>query len=296
MDRISDSVGHGGMNLQSDVATVQTLLNRHRIFTQPLLMVDRVAGGLTIVAIQEFQTRVVKMPKPDGRVDPHGATAEFLYTSPNWLPFQDTAKYLNGLATSVESQFKKAAAGACSILPNNIFSQCGQIAWGAKVSPEFKAKVIKICENLDIEPDHLMTCMAFETGETFSPKEKNKAGSSGTGLIQFMEATAKSVLGTSTKALAAMSDIQQLDYVEKYFKYIQRSHKQLNTLESVYFAILDSSGIGKNDDAVMFKGGTKAYEGNKGLDKNKDNKITVGEVATKIRQMYQKGLQQGYLG
>lgn len=62
--------------------------------------------------------------------------------------------------------------------------------------------------------------MAFKTGETFSPKERNKAGSNGTGLIQFMEATAKSVLGTSAKSLAAMSDIQQLDYVEKYFKYI----------------------------------------------------------------------------
>lgn len=138
--------------------------------------------------------------------------------------------------------------------------------------------------------------MAFKTGETFSPKERNKAGSNGTGLIQFMEATAKSVLGTSAKSLAAMSDIQQLDYVEKYFKYIQRSHKKLDTLESVYFAILDSSGIGKPDDAIMFKGGTKAYEGNKGLYKNKDGQITVGEVTVKIRAMYQKGLQQGYLG
>lgn len=46
----------------------------------------------------------------------------------------------------------------------------------------------------------------------------------------------------------------------------------------------------------MFKGGTKAYEGNKGLYKNKDGQITVGEVTVKIRAMYQKGLQQGYLG
>lgn len=70
MERISHSAGHGGMNLQKDVETVQTLLNRHRTPAQPLLTVDRVAGGLTIAAIREFQTRVVKMPKPDGRIDP----------------------------------------------------------------------------------------------------------------------------------------------------------------------------------------------------------------------------------
>ena len=295
MDKIRDSVGQGGMNLQIDVEVVQTLLNRHRTATQPLLMVDKVAGGLTIVAIKEFQARVVKMPKPDGRIDPHGATAEFLYTSPNWLPFQDTVNYLNGLAASVESQFKKASAGVCSLLPSNVFSQCGQIAWGAKVSPEFKHKVIEICKRLGINPDYLMACMAFETGETFRPDIKNGAGSSGTGLIQFMKTTAET-LKTTTEKLAAMSALDQLDYVEKYFRNVQKKHKELNTLESVYFAILDSNGIGKADDAILFKGGTKKYEGNRGLDKNKDNNITVGEVATKIRQWYQDGLQQGYLG
>ena len=295
MERISHSVGHGGMNLQHDVETVQTLLNRHRTAAQPLLTVDRVAGRLTITAIKEFQARVVKMPKPDGRIDPHGTTAEYLYTSPTWLSFQDTAKYLSNLAASVETQFKKATTGVCSILPSNIFSHCNQIAWGAKVSPAFKSKVIEICKNLNIDPDHLMTCMAFETGETFRPDVKNGKGSSGTGLIQFMEDTAK-FLKTDTKTLAAMTAIEQLDYVEKYFQWIQRKYKQLTTLESVYFAILDSSGIGKPDDATMFKSGTKAYEGNMGLDKNKDGKVTVGEVAVTIRKMYQKGLQQGYLG
>lgn len=295
MDRISDSVGHGGMNLQSDVGLVQTHLNRHRTATQPLLMVDRVAGGLTIVAIKEFQARVVKMPKPDGRVDPHGATAEFLYTSPNWLPFQDTAKYLNGLAASVESQFKKAAAGVCSILPNNIFSHCNQIAWGAKVSPEFKNKVIEICKRLGINPDYLMTCMAFETKETFRPDKKNEAGSSGTGLIQFMKKTAIG-LGTTTEKLAAMSAVQQLDYVEEYFKDQIKTYKKLNTLEDVYFAILKPYGIGKKDDVVIFKEGENDYEPNKGLDKDDDKKVTVAEVTVTIRKMYTRGMQQGYLG
>lgn len=296
MERISHSVGHGGMNLQHDVETVQTLLNRHRTAAQLLLTVDRVAGRLTITAIKEFQARVVKMPKPDGRVDPQGITAEYLYTSPAWLTFQDTAKYLSNLAASVESQLKKATTGVCSILPSNIFTHCNQIAWGAKVSPEFKNKVIEISKRLDINPDYLMTCMAFETKETFRADKKNEKGSSGTGLIQFMKATAESVLKTTTEELANMSALQQLDYVEKYFKYIQQFHKRLDKLEDVYFAILNSEGIGKNDAAVIFKAGSLAYTQNEGLDKNKDGLITVGEITVRIRAMYQRGLQQGYLG
>lgn len=296
MGRIVQSVGQGAANLQRDVGIVQMLLNRHRTSSSPLLAVDKMAGSATIAAIREFQSRVVKMPRPDGRIDPKGHTVEFLYTSPFLVTVQSTVKYLNALAATVESQIKRAAAGIAGLIPVNLYSQHNNIAWGAKVSPEFKAKVIKICKNLDIAPDHLMTCMAFETGETFSPKIPNKAGSSGTGLIQFMEATAKSVLGTSTKDLAAMSAVQQLDYVEKYFKYIQRVHKKLDRLEDVYFAILDSRGIGKSDNFAIFQDGSKAYTGNKGLDKNKDKKISVGEVTVTIRAMYQKGLQQGYLG
>lgn len=297
MEKISHSVGHGGMNLQSDVEAIQTLLNRHRTAGQSLLMVDSVAGGMTIAAIKEFQARVVKMPKPDGRVDPQGATAEFLYTSPAWLPFQDTAKYLNSLAATVESQLKKAATGLCSILPNNIFSHCGQIAWGAKVSPGFKDKVIEICKRLDINPDYLMACMAFETGETFSPNEPNKAGSGAVGLIQFMPKVAIEDLKTSTEKLGAMTAIQQLDYVEQFLKnQMKWNNKKLNTLEDVYMAILYPKAIGRTPDSTLFSKGTIEYTQNIGFDKNKDGKITLAEISEKVRVKYEKGLKQEYLG
>ncbi len=48
-----------------------------------------------------------------------------------------------------------------------------KIAWGKKVSLEFKEKVIEICINLKINPDFLMSCMTFETGETFSASIKS---------------------------------------------------------------------------------------------------------------------------
>src|SRR3546814_174031 len=64
------------------------------------------------------------------------------------------------------------------------------IAWGAKVSQEFRDRIWWIAEELGLNPDDLMACIAWESGETFSPSIKNMAGSGATGLIQFMPTTA----------------------------------------------------------------------------------------------------------
>ena len=51
--------------------------------------------------------------------------------------------------------------------------------------------------------------MSFETGGSFSPGQKNQAGSGATGLIQFMPNTAKG-LGTTTEELSKMNRAQQI--------------------------------------------------------------------------------------
>jgi hypothetical protein len=79
---------------------------------------------------------------------------------------------------------------------------------------EFIAKVKKICGELGINPNWLMAVMYKESG--VNPKAVNPNGGA-TGLIQFMPATAKG-LGTTTQALYSMSNIDQLDYVKRYFQ------------------------------------------------------------------------------
>src|SRR3546814_21044933 len=69
---------------------------------------------------------------------------------------------------------------------------------------------------LGTKPEYLMAVMSFETGGSFSPAQANNAGSGATGLIQFMPNTAAG-LGTSAAALAQMSPVEQLQYVEPYF-------------------------------------------------------------------------------
>lgn len=171
-----------------------------------------------------------------------------------------------------------------------------EIAFGKKVSPAFKKKVIQISTDLKINPDFLMAAMAFETGETFSPSIKNGAGSGAVGLIQFMPSTAQS-LGTSTEDLAGMTAVKQLDYVKKYFK--SRTGK-LHTLSDLYMAILWPGAIGEPEGWVLFDKNDaahpKRYVQNSGLDFDHNGKITKGEATAKVSGKLTKGRLPEYFG
>jgi len=163
------------------------------------------------------------------------------------------------------------------------------IAWGAKVSRAFVTRVLSICNFLEINPNWLMACMAFESAETFSPSIKNSAGSGAVGLIQFMPSTA-AVLGTSIEKLSKMSALTQLDYVEAYFDSFSG---KLKNLQDVYMTILWPGAIGKPLSYVLFDKSDiqhpKRYIQNKGLDWNKDGKITKEEASAHIAEKLHKG-------
>jgi len=163
------------------------------------------------------------------------------------------------------------------------------LAWGKKVSKPFRDRLSEIAVNLQVDPDFLMACMAFETGRTFSPSTKNAAGSGAVGLIQFMPSTAQA-LGTTTQQLAAMSAVRQLDYVEKYF-WSRRG--KLKSIEDVYMAILWPAAIGKPLSYVLFDRADpehpKRYVQNAGLDFDRDGVITKQEAAAKVRRQLELG-------
>jgi peptidoglycan hydrolase-like protein with peptidoglycan-binding domain len=169
------------------------------------------------------------------------------------------------------------------------------IAWGARVTPAFRARVRQIAARFAVDPGDLMSVMAFESGETFSPAIRNKL-SGATGLIQFMPTTARS-LGTTTDALAAMTAEAQLDYVERYFA---RQKQPLRTLEDLYMAVLWPPAIGQpNATPIFLRGDARtgvAYDQNRGLDSNNDGRITKAEAAAFVRAKRAKGDQVGYAG
>lgn len=165
------------------------------------------------------------------------------------------------------------------------------LAWGARVSAEFRARLFEIAAALGVEPDYLMACIAFESAETFRPDVRNAAGSGAVGLIQFMPATARG-LGTSTEALAKMSAVEQLDWVRMYFKpYAGR----LRTLSDVYMTILWPKAIGKPEDYVLFTRPSIAYTQNAGLDLDRDGRITKAEAASLVMAKLERGRLPGNL-
>lgn len=166
-----------------------------------------------------------------------------------------------------------------------------KLCFGQRVDGNFRARVFQMCENLGWPPGYaswVMACIAWESGETFSPKVKNMAGSGATGLIQFMPATARD-MGTTVEALAQLTAVEQLDYVERYFKPYA---KKIKDLPSMYMAILMPKYVSYDCNAVIFSGGI-AYRQNAGLDINKDGMVTKGEAASKVQAKFVKGMQEG---
>lgn len=165
-----------------------------------------------------------------------------------------------------------------------------RIIWSGKVSKEFVLKVKDIAKRLEMPTEGanwMMACMAFETGETFSPTIKNGAGAPYYGLIQFGEAAAKDA-GTTVAALLKMTAEEQLEYVYRFFKPYTG---KLKTLSDIYMRILWPVAVGKPEDYVIFdqKVRPTAYVQNKGLDINKDGKVTKAECAAKVQEKYVRG-------
>lgn len=200
-----------------------------------------------------------------------------------------TIEQIRSLLVELEDQLQPTQEEQTPLRETDVY-----VAWGSKVSPLFKERVLWIANALRVNPDYLMACMAWESGETFSPSIKNFAGSGATGLIQFMPSTARG-LGTTTAALAKMSAEDQLNYVYKYFRPYAG---KLNSLGDVYMAILWPKGVGKPDHYVLFdrKKMPTAYRQNSGIDNNKDGLVTRAECLVKVNQKLAKGLRTENLG
>lgn len=164
--------------------------------------------------------------------------------------------------------------------------------FGIAKAEVFRTKLLSVSRELSIDPNYIMACIALETGKTFRTDIKNP-GSSATGLIQFMKSTAEE-LGTTTAQLRKMDHVEQMDYVEKYFK-MQANNVGVSTdqwtLEDVYYSIFSPKTIklGPND-IVYQKSDGDLYSKNLYHDRNSDGKITKNEIAENIRVNYKQGI------
>jgi hypothetical protein len=167
--------------------------------------------------------------------------------------------------------------------PSN--STNGKLVWGAR-SPtqDFRAKVREVSEQLNIDPSWLMAVMYVETGGEFRSNTRNP-NSTATGLIQFLESTARS-LGTTTTKLARMTEVQQMDYV---YAYLKPYKGRMNSMGDVYMAVFAPVAVGKPDSYVLYSSPTPAYNANASLDRERKGYITKGDAVARVNAAYLRG-------
>jgi hypothetical protein len=147
--------------------------------------------------------------------------------------------------------------------------------------PDFKKKLEKVANALGVKSSDLIAIMKQESG--INPQARNPSGA--TGLIQFMPKTAIA-LGTTTDDLYKMDGVQQLDYVYKYFRMTGVGN---GTLGDLYMAVFMPKYIGYDDTHVLGQRGAPGFSGavyrqNSGLDRNKDDKITIADVKQSVQR------------
>ena len=165
------------------------------------------------------------------------------------------------------------------------------LAWSGKVSIDFVERVKVFNKNMLLtngdQPHYLMGCMAFETGRTFSPSIQNQGGAPYFGLIQWGDLAATDVKMTVAQ-LVKLTAVQQLEYVERWFKPYAG---KIKSLSDVYMRIFMPKFIGKSEDAVIALKGTATYRQNIGLDVDKDGDIEKQEAAYMVMRQLQLGMQ-----
>lgn len=139
------------------------------------------------------------------------------------------------------------------------------------VEKEIKA----ICSDLGIQnPDWLSIIIYRES--LWNPKAKAKT-SSATGLIQFLEATAKN-LGTSTAKLSNMTIRQQLPFVHEYFKRMIRQYGKPKSLYQAYLLVHYPASSTKGFNDKIYSSPSLAYNANKALDKAKKGFVSGQDI------------------
>jgi hypothetical protein len=145
---------------------------------------------------------------------------------------------------------------------------------------EFLNEVVRVSEEVGVNPDQLISVIDFETIGSFSPSKKSGT-SSGTGLIQFLEKTAKE-LGTTTQKLSQMTRAEQMVYVGRY---LAKYEGKIKNTGDIYMAVHWPRGVGESDDYVLYRKGSKAYRANSSLDKSNDGTVTRGEALARLRDV-----------
>ena len=146
--------------------------------------------------------------------------------------------------------------------------------------PEFLQELQQVAARIEIHPEWLLNVIASES--SFIPSARNPLPrQTASGLLQIIEGTAAG-LGTTTAAIRRMNAVEQLRLIEKFFTPFRG---KLNSLGDVYLAVFRGFIVAGGPETVVapLDGSRKerrTYYLNRGLDVDRNGRITKGELAT----------------
>tara|TARA_R110000851_G_scaffold117849_6_gene244885 strand:+ start:7124 stop:9397 length:2274 start_codon:yes stop_codon:yes gene_type:complete len=151
--------------------------------------------------------------------------------------------------------------------------------------PGVNDKINSIATSMGVSSEEILHAIEKETAGSYSPSQKNLAGGSAVGLIQFVGTGTdkgkggKTVNGTFYKSseLEDMTALEQLDVVEGYF--IENFQKKGGKPGQIYNSIAAPSSVGKPGDKVIYAAGSAAAKQNPGW-QNPDGSVTTDSMAS----------------
>jgi hypothetical protein len=145
----------------------------------------------------------------------------------------------------------------------------------SKQPAAFREELVRVASRLGLDPSPLAAVMSIES--SFRPDLPNPH-TGAMGLIQFMPATAIG-LGTTVEALAKMTALEQLRFVEKYYRPLA---SRMKTPGDYYMATFMPARTGDPPETVLFRLGQTGYEQNQTLDLDRDGLIRIEDVTRTI--------------
>jgi len=151
-----------------------------------------------------------------------------------------------------------------------------------KLGKGFTAKLEQTAENINCSPKDLLAILCVE-----SALKTDAVNEGHYGLLQISSSRLRSY-GTTGAKLIKMDGLEQLDYVEKYFKDkdINPKGKRMN-LGDLYAKVF-LPGLSKNE--VLCRKGSKYYRKNKGLDFDKNGNISKTDLKNAAEVKYKRTL------
>jgi hypothetical protein len=151
------------------------------------------------------------------------------------------------------------------------------------LSPAALRALADIADRNGWDADAIVAVMSYESG-CDSTKKNADPRSSASGLLQWIDKTARAMFGISAAELRQRSDVEQVGFVERWFRSAFGSYRP--RFVDYYLVGWGSSPGRPMSDVLADKIGAHAdlYAQNAGLDANKDGQITVADLEAIMRR------------